>query len=54
MCRDCTEGFGIVARCVEGEMEQLLGVPRSHRGCVEGTWRVHERCTEGTWKVRRG
>ena len=67
VCRGCTEGFGIVARCVEGEMEQLLGVQRSHRGSVEGVLRGTEwllgtwmgngavaRCVEGAQEVTEG
>ena len=48
------DGCGIIARYMEGEMEQLLGVQRAHGGHTEVEWRALRGHVEGTWRVCRG
>ena len=46
----CAEGYRMVARCAEGDMEWLLGVQRVHAGCAGG-YRMVARCVEGAHSV---
>ena len=48
------DGCGIIARYMEGEMEQLLGVQRAHGGHTEVEWRALRGHVEGTWRHVEG
>ena len=48
------DGCGIIARYMEGEMEQLLGVQGAHGGHTEVEWRALRGYMEGMQRMCGG